>query len=87
MASILRGHVHCWNQCFVLPTQRYRYGVSPVGLKLDVCTMNPRDNLKKLDTVIMLLTMVGMALAAFKTVVTVIALYMLATLDIRRNMT
>ena len=47
--------------------------------------MNPRDNLKKLDTVIMLLTMVGMALAAFKTVVTVIALYMLATLDIRRN--
>ena len=49
--------------------------------------MNPRDNLKKLDTVIMLLTMVGMALAAFKTVVTVIALYMLATLDIRRNMT
>ena len=49
--------------------------------------MNPRDNLKKLDTVIMLLTMEGMALAAFKTVVTVIALYMLATLDIRRNMT
>ena len=49
--------------------------------------MNPRDNLKKLDTVIMLLTMVGMTLAAFKTVVTVIALYMLATLDIRRNMT
>ena len=49
--------------------------------------MNPRDNLKKLDTVIMLLTMVGMALAAFKTVVTVIALYMLATLDIRKNMT
>ena len=49
--------------------------------------MNPRDNLKKLDTVIMLLTMVGMALAAFKTVVTVIALYMLATLDIRRNIT
>ena len=48
--------------------------------------MNPRDNLKKLDTVIMLLTMVGMALAAFKTVVTVIALYMLATLDIRKNM-
>ena len=49
--------------------------------------MNPRENLKKLDTVIMLLTMVGMTLAAFKTVVTVIALYMLATLDIRRNMT
>ena len=49
--------------------------------------MNPRDNLKKMDTVIMLLTMVGMALAAFKTVVTVIALYMLATLDIRKNMT
>ena len=49
--------------------------------------MNPRDNLKKLDTVIMLLTMVGMALAAFKTVVTVSALYMLATLDIRKNMT
>ena len=49
--------------------------------------MNPRDNLKKLDTVIMLLTMTGMALAAFKTVVTVIALYMLATLDIRRNIT
>ena len=49
--------------------------------------MNPRDNLKKLDTVIMLLTMVGMTLAAFKTVVTVIALYMLATLDIRKNMT
>ena len=49
--------------------------------------MNPRDNLKKLDTVIMLLTMVGMALTAFKTVVTVIALYMLATLDIRKNMT
>ena len=49
--------------------------------------MNPRDNLKKMDTVIMLLTMVGMALAAFKTVGTVIALYMLATLDIRRNMT
>ena len=48
--------------------------------------MNPRDNLKKLDTVIMLLTMVGMPLAAFKTVVTVIALYMLATLDIRKNM-
>ena len=86
MVSILRGHVHCWTQCFVLPTQRYRYGVSPVGLKLDVRTMNPRDNLKKLDTVIMLLTMVGMALAAFKTVVTVIALYMLATLDIRKNM-
>lgn len=48
--------------------------------------MNPRDNLKKMDTVIMLLTLVGMALAAFKTVVTVIALYMLATLDIRKNM-
>ena len=87
MASILRGHVHYWNQRLVLPTQRYRYGVSPVGSQLDVCTMNPRDNLKKLDTVIMLLTMVGMALAAFKTVVTVIALYMLATLDIRKNMT
>ena len=86
MALILRAHVHCWNQCFVLPTQRYRYGVSPVGLKLDVRTMNPRDNLKKMDTVIMLLTLVGMALAAFKTVVTVIALYMLATLDIRKNM-
>ena len=87
MALILRVHVHCWNQCFVLPTQRYRYGVSPVGSQLDVCTMNPRENLKKMDTVIMLLTLVGMALAAFKTVVTVIALYMLATLDIRRNMT
>ena len=49
--------------------------------------MNPRENLKKLDTVIMLLTVVGMTLAAFKTVVTVIALYMLATLDIRKNMT
>ena len=49
--------------------------------------MNPRDNLKRLDIVIMLLTMVGMALTAFKTVVTVIALYMLVTLDIRRNMT
>ena len=49
--------------------------------------MNPRDNLKRLDIVIMLLTMTGMALAAFKTVVTVIALYMLATLDIRRNIT
>jgi hypothetical protein len=49
--------------------------------------MNPRDNLKRLDIVIMLLTMTGMALAAFKTVVTVIALYMLATLDIRRNLT
>ena len=49
--------------------------------------MNPRDNLKKLDVMIMLLTMVGMALAAFKTVVTVIALYMLATLDIRKNLT
>ena len=48
--------------------------------------MNPRENLKKMDTVIMLLTLVGMALAAFKTVVTVIALYMLATLDIRKNM-
>ena len=48
--------------------------------------MTPRDNLKKMDTVIMLLTLVGMALAAFKTVVTVIALYMLATLDIRKNM-
>ena len=48
--------------------------------------MNQRDNLKKMDTVIMLLTLVGMALAAFKTVVTVIALYMLATLDIRKNM-
>ena len=87
MASILRGHVHYWNQRLVLPTQRYRYGVSPVGSQLVVCTMNARDNLKKLDTVIMLLTMVGMALTAFKTVVTVIALYMLATLDIRRNMT
>ena len=87
MASILRIHVHCWNQRLVLLTQRYRYGVSPVGSQLVVCTMNARDNLKKLDTVIMLLTMVGMALAAFKTVVTVIALYMLATLDIRRNMT
>ena len=48
--------------------------------------MNPRDNLKRLDTAIMLLTMVGMALADLKTVVTVIALYMLATLDIRKNM-
>ena len=76
-----------WDQRHLLPTKRSRYGVSPVGLKLDVRTMNPRDNLKKLDTVIMLLTMVGMALAAFKTVVTVIALYMLATLDIRKNMT
>ena len=87
MVSILRGHVHYWNQRLVLPTQRYRYGVPPVGSQLDVCTMNARENLKKLDTVIMLLTMVGMALAAFKTLVTVIALYMLATLDIRRNMT
>ena len=87
MVYILRDHVHCWDQCRVLPTQRYRYGVPHVGLKLDVCTMNPRDNLKRLDIVIMLLTMIGMALAAFKTVVTVIALYMLATLDIRRNMT
>ena len=85
MVYILHCHVHYWNQCRVLPTQRYRYGVSPVGSQLVVCTMNARDNLKKLDTVIMLLTMVGMALAAFKTVVTVIALYMLATLDIRRN--
>ena len=50
-------------------------------------SMNPRDNLKRLDIVIMLLTMTGMALAAFKTVVTVIALYMLATLDIRKNIT
>ena len=49
--------------------------------------MNPRENLKRMDIVIMLLTMTGMALAAFKTVVTVIALYMLVTLDIRRNMT
>ena len=49
--------------------------------------MNPRENLKRLDIVILLLTMAGMALAAFKTVVTVIALYMLVTLDIRRNMT
>ena len=49
--------------------------------------MNPRDNLKRLDIEIMLLTTTGMALAAFKTVVTVIALYMLATLDIRRNIT
>ena len=49
--------------------------------------MNPRDNLKKLDTAIMILTVIGMTLAAFKTVITVIALYMLATLDIRRNMT
>ena len=49
--------------------------------------MNPRENLMRLDIVILLLTMVGMALAAFKTVVTVIAIYMLATLDIRRNMT
>jgi len=49
--------------------------------------MNPRENLKRLDIVIMLLTMTGMVLAAFKTVVTVIALYMLVTLDIRRNMT
>jgi hypothetical protein len=49
--------------------------------------MNPRDNLKRLDIVIMLLTMIGMTLAAFKTVVTVIAIYMLATLDIRRNIT
>ena len=49
--------------------------------------MNPRDNLKKLDTMIMILTVIGMTLAAFKTVITVIALYMLATLDIRRNMT
>ena len=48
---------------------------------------DPRDNLKKLDVMIMLLTMTGMALAAFKTVVTVIALYMLATLDIRKNIT
>ena len=46
---------------------------------------DPRDNLKKLDVMIMLLTMTGMALAAFKTVVTVIALYMLVTLDIRKN--
>ena len=48
---------------------------------------DPRNNLKKLDTVIMVLTMIGMTLTAFKTVVTVIALYMLATLDIRRNIT
>ena len=48
---------------------------------------NPRDNLKRLDIVIMLLTMTGMVLAAFKTVVTVIALYMLVTLDIRKNIT
>ena len=49
--------------------------------------MNPRDNLKKLDIVIMLVTMIGMTLATFKTVVTVIALYMLATLEIRKNIT
>ena len=71
LVCVLRIHSYCAYER-LLPTE---------------CSMNPRDNLKRLDIVIMLLTMVGMALAAFKTVVTVIALYMLATLDIRRNMT
>ena len=45
----------------------------------------PKDKLRILDTIVMMFTMIGVSIMAYKTVVTVIALYMIATLNVRRD--
>jgi len=45
----------------------------------------PKDRLRTLDIVVMATTMIGVQIMAYKMVVTVIALYMLATLNIRKD--
>jgi len=45
----------------------------------------PKDRLRTLDIVVMAITMIGVHIMAYKMVVTVIALYMLATLNIRKD--
>jgi hypothetical protein len=46
----------------------------------------PKDRLRILDAVVMSFTMIGVSMMAYKTVVTIIAVYMIATLDMRRDM-
>ena len=45
----------------------------------------PKDRLRILDAVVMMFTMIGVTIMAYKTVVTIIAVYMVATLNIRRD--
>jgi hypothetical protein len=45
----------------------------------------PKDKLRILDMIVMMFTMIGVSLMAYKMVVTVIAVYMMATLNIRRD--
>jgi len=45
----------------------------------------PKDRLRILDATVMMLTMIGVSIMAYKMVVTVIALYMIATLNIRKD--
>ncbi len=45
----------------------------------------PKDRLRILDAVVMMFTMIGVSIMAYKTVVTVIAVYMIVTLNIRRD--
>jgi len=45
----------------------------------------PKDRLRILDTVVMMFTMIGISIMAYKTVVTVIAVYMIVTLNIRKD--
>ena len=45
----------------------------------------PKDRLRILDAVVMTFTMIGVSIMAYKMVVTVIALYMIATLNIRKD--
>ena len=45
----------------------------------------PKDRLRILDAVVMMFTMIGVSMMAYKTVVTIIAIYMIATLNIRKD--
>ena len=45
----------------------------------------PEDRLRILDAAVMTFTMIGVSIMAYKMVVTVIALYMIATLNIRKD--
>ena len=45
----------------------------------------PKDRLRILDATVMMLTLIGVSIMAYKMVVTVIALYMIATLNIRKD--
>ena len=45
----------------------------------------PKDRLRILDATVMMFTMIGVSIMAYKMVVTVIALYMIATLNIRKD--